>query len=92
VEGDCGEKEMVKPIDFSILPDNLGVELFPPAATNVVMGGIVAMYRDLLVQVRMYLSSKEGQGDRIKDTFQKTEIADADLVILVIESDTYAPL
>ena len=35
---DCGEKEMVKPSDLSNLPDSLGVEMFPPAATKVVVG------------------------------------------------------
>ena len=29
----CGEKEMLKLSDLSILPDSLGVEVFPPAAT-----------------------------------------------------------
>ena len=45
---DCGEKEMVKTSDLNILPDSLGVEIFPPAATKVVVGGIMM----------------EGQGDR----------------------------
>ena len=43
---DCGEKEMVKPSDLSNLPDSLGVEMFPPAATKVVVGGIMAMDMD----------------------------------------------
>ena len=43
---DCGEKEMVKPSDLSALPDSLGVEMFPAAATKVVVGRIMAMDRD----------------------------------------------
>ena len=39
---------MVKTSDLSILPDSLWVEIFPPAATKVVVGGIMM----------------EGQGDR----------------------------
>ena len=64
---DCGEKEMVKPSDLSNLPDSLGVEMFPPAATKVVVGGIMAMDmdRDWGVQASMYVSSMmEGQGDK----------------------------
>ena len=64
---DCGEKEMVNPSDLSILPDSLGVEMFPPAATKVVVGGIMAMDmdRDWGVQASMYVSSMmEGQRDR----------------------------
>ena len=64
---DCGEKEMVKPSDLSILPDSLGVEMFLPAVTKVVVGGIMAMDmdRDWGVQASMYVSSMmEGQGDR----------------------------
>ena len=60
---DCGEKEMVKPSDLSILPDSLGVEMFPPAATKVVVGGIMAMDRDWGVQPSMCVSSML-EGDR----------------------------
>ena len=56
---------MVKPSDMGILPDSLGVEKFPPAATMVVVGGIMAMDRDWGVQASMYgLSMMEGQSDR----------------------------
>ena len=47
----CGEKKMVKPSDLSNLPYSLGVEMFPSAATKVVVGGI--MDRDWGVQASM---------------------------------------
>ena len=64
---DCGEKETVKPCDLSSLPDEFGVEEYPPAVTKVVVGGIMAMDRDKDwgMQASMYVSSMmEGQGDR----------------------------
>ena len=62
---DCGEKEMVKPSDLSALPDNLSVEVLPPAATKVVVGGIMAtdMDRNWGVQASMHVSiMMEGKG------------------------------
>ena len=62
---DCGEKMMVKPSDLGILPDSLGVKLFPIAAIKVVIGGVVAMDRDWGVETSKYVSSMmTGQGER----------------------------
>ena len=62
---DCGEKEMVKPSDLSALPDNLSVEVLHPAATKVVVGGIMPtdMDRNWVVQASIYVSiMMEGKG------------------------------
>ena len=64
---DCEERETVQPCDLSSLPDQLGVDVFPPAATRLLVAGIVAqdMDRDWGVQASMYVSSMmEGQGER----------------------------
>ena len=64
---DCGERETVQPCDLSSLPDQLGVDVFPPVATRLVVAGIVAqdMDRNWGVQASMYVSSMmEGQGER----------------------------
>ena len=65
---DWGERETVQPCDLSSLPDQLGVDIFPPAATRLLVAGIVAqdMDRDWGVQASMYLSSMmEGQGEGV---------------------------
>ena len=64
---DWGERETVEPFDLSSLPDQLGVDVFPPAATRLVVAGIVAqdMDRNWGVQASMYVSSMmEGQGEK----------------------------